>query len=1047
LQSDIPCTDIPGTIGIIGTPIIDPTTDIAYFFAKTYIPNFRQAGNTGVSNGVYYFYAVNVNDLSDISGFPILVDGTVAQNNPNSYFIGGVQLQRPSLTQIGSVVYGAFGAHCDLYNYTGIVMGVDINQKEIVTQFVTEAGPFISQTGNILENGAGGQGGIWMSGMGLASDGNRLFFVTGNGNGHENQGVPASGSSGCQTLGEAAVSMLVDPSTGVVSQADYFQPYDYQNMDGGDQDFGSGGIVLLDPTVFQGTGVSKMAVTAGKNGKVYILNADNLGGFKLGPGQTDGVIQTITTNQAVFGAAGSYPGEGGFIYLTPVGFPTYVFQLGFDTSGVPIFTQVAETAESSTGRVGVGVPTITSLNGEPGTAILWMCDPDAGLRAWFAVPNEGVMTGIPLPQVGGLNKFQRPAFGNGKVYVTDANGNLYCLGSPVALPLNCTSPVNFGQVALGSKAARIVNCTTLIAITKIDSVTTGDERFVVDTTSIPTGSLPAGASFSIPVTWDLTNTSVQNSPNASYGSITPGIKSTPLTIVTTNGQPGYSTMFPVSLTGTEISQAPYLLVSPTTVDYGGVVILDPDNIPSVTSPFTISNVGLGSMTILGYAWKMDDLESDTAYTNVTQISGVYDLGPGFTSTELPPVGTSLAANTAVTIQSTFYPYNGTGMYYSYLLIWSTGGTQSIILEGSASTAPIANFSISTSEGGWLPQSDLLMDFGMVAPGSSSSLQIRLCNQGGSVLTIDKSKPPDGVFHISDPTMLYESQQIPVNTCAYGTVLMNANTEEYNLPNLYLNNSWTLNTNDLTWGVHVVEIQGTVVSHKVGPINSTGQTVYNYLGCFKEGTITGARLFPNELVSPSSNNCNNFCQDICYTQNYTFAATEYADECWCGNTPPPLANQDLADVECVTACPADGSDRCGGTNYLSVFYDPTKYIAGTDPSLYGPQVPKVIGNYNFLGCYSEATGQRALTGMSPNPPPAGFTNELCAVACSGFQYFGTEYANQCYCGNSINAGSVNQSSLDPAVNGCNMVCKGNQNEYCGGKFPIAPISFFDSNCWI
>lgn len=32
-------------------------------------------------------------------------------------------------------------------------------------------------------------------------------------------------------------------------------------MDGGDQDFGSGGIALLDPTVFKGTGVSKMAVT------------------------------------------------------------------------------------------------------------------------------------------------------------------------------------------------------------------------------------------------------------------------------------------------------------------------------------------------------------------------------------------------------------------------------------------------------------------------------------------------------------------------------------------------------------------------------------------------------------------------------------------------------------------------------------------------------------------------------------------------------------------------------------------------------------------
>ena len=37
----------------------------------------------------------------------------------------------------------------------------------------------------------------------------------------------------------------------------------------------------------------------------------------------------------------------------------------------------------------------------------------------------------------------------------------------------------------------------------------------------------------------------------------------------------------------------------------------------------------------------------------------------------------------------------------------------------------------------------------------------------------------------------------------------------------------------------------------------------------------------------------------------------------------------------------------------------------------------------------------------------------------------------YCGNVINAGSVNQSSTVPAVNGCNMVCKGDSGEYCGG----------------
>jgi hypothetical protein len=1033
LQSDIGCTDIPGTIGIIGTPVIDPTTDIVYFFSKTYIPNLRVPGNTGTSNGVYYFHGVNINTLLDVQGFPILIDGTVAQNDPRRTFVGGVVLQRPSLTQIGSVVYGAFGGHCDLFNYTGLVVGIDINKAQVVTEFATESGPLVPPSEVLLQNGGGAQAGIWMSGMGLASDGQRLFYVTGNGDGHQNNGAPASGSSNLQTLGEAAVDMAID-SNGVLSLSDYFQPYDYQNMDAADQDFGSGGIVLLDPNTFQGTGVSKMAVTAGKNGKVYILNADNLGGYKLGPGQTDGVLQTIVTNKAVFGASGSYPLEGGYIYLTPVGFPTYCYQLGFSASGVPIFSQVGATNEISTGRVGVGIPVVTTFQGNAGTAILWMTDPDAGIRAWYAVPQNGVLKTINLPQIGGANKFQRPAFGNGRVYTTDSNGILYCLGAPVALPLNCTSPLNFGQLALGSTSTLSITCTANIAITALDGMTVGDGRFVVNNSSLPTGPLAQGASFTFPVTWDLTNQVVMNNPNGSYGSVIPGIKSTPLTIYTTNAVAGYSTLFPISLMGTEVSATPFLEVTPVTVDYGGIVILDPNNAPTISTPFTIANVGQGSMTILGYAYTYDDLGSNPTFINATQTNGVWDLGLGFTSLTLPAINSQINGNTAITIQSTFNATNGTGNYASFFQIWSTGGTVNIILEGSASTAPIANISISNGEGGWL-YNDMNMDFGNVAPGSSSSQQIRICNSGGSVLSIDKSKPPNGVFHISDPTELHESQQIPVNSCAYGTVLMVANTEEYNLPDLVLNNTWTLNTNDLNFGVHVVQITGTVVSNKVGPINATGHTVYNYLGCFKEST-TGPRLFPNEPAAPSTNNTNGNCQNTCYSaKQYAFAGTEFGDECWCGNTPPPLANQDLLDIYCNFACPGDGNDRCGASGYISVYYDPTKYVAGTDPSLYGPQTVQTAGNYKYIGCYGEATTGRALSGLIPKAPANGFTIELCEAACQGYTYFGMEYANECYCGNTINAGSVNQASSVPSTNGCSMICNGNQNEYCGGAFSL------------
>ncbi|KAL9029704.1 MAG: hypothetical protein Q9196_002082, partial [Gyalolechia fulgens] len=1041
LQAEIGCNDIPDTIGIIGTPVIDPATDIAYFFAKTYIPNFRTAGNTGIFNGVYYFHGVNVNTLEDVFP-PVLIDGSPSDNAPAKYFVGGVILQRPSLTQIGSVVYGAFGGHCDLFNYTGLVIGVDVNQKKVVANFATESGPLVPQSNIWSQNGGGGEGGIWQSGMALATDGaGRLFWVSGNGVGHENQGVPASGSSGCKTLGEAAVNLAVGEG-GKLSLTDYFQPYDYQAMDGGDQDFGSGGVAMLDPGTFRGTGVSRVCVTSGKNGKIYVLNCNNLGasGYKLGPGQTDGVLQTIVTNKAVFGGVGSYPLEGGYIYSTPVGYPTYVYKLGFSGSGVPVFSQVGRTPEASAGRVGVGIPVITTNQGKEGTAILWMCDPDAGLRAWYAVPGaDGLLKRINLPQVNGLNKFQRPAFGDSRLYVTDAAGTLYCLGSPVNLPLTCTSPVNFGSVALGSSATQTVSCTANIPITRISDVTVGDAHFEVSIDDLPQGAIAKGATFTFPTKWNLQGATVGNAPNASYGNTSPGIKSTALTIQTINAVEGYASKFPISLTGTQVSQQPFLVIAPITVDYSGVVITDPDDIPTVSLPFVISNAGVGPLTISGYAYTDDELEGvNIGFTNVTFAQKPYVLGEGFSSNNLPRVGTVIPGGGEISVDSMFTP-TAVGTYTSYFFVFSDGGKAVSILEGSASTAAIANFSISTGEGGWLPEQNIVMDFGKVAPGSTSSREIRICNEGGSVLIISKSKPPSGVFRPEDPNALHESQAIPVNECAYATVLFVANAEQPNVPDQTFTNAWTLNTDDNNFGVHEVKITATVVSRKVGPTNSTGQPVYNYLGCYHE-VKPGGRLLVYQAYADGQSTLDR-CQTACNKGNYVFSGTEYQTECYCGNTPP--SNLYKADqIFCNYACSGDSSETCGGMQvgtggFISTYYDPTRFTPSdedptdTGPVSGAPRTVQHVGDYYHLGCYSEATQGRALSGKAVAVPAGGTTTESCGAACRGYQYFGVEFSSECYCGNTINAGSVAQASGDIEINGCSMLCGGNQTEYCGG----------------
>lgn len=455
---------------------------------------------------------------------------------------------------------------------------------------------------------------------------------------------------------------------------------------------------------------------------------------------------------------------------------------------------------------------------------------------------------------------------------------IYCLGSPVNLPLNCISPANFSSVALRSTQNQTINYTANIAITSILGATTGDARFEVSNSSLPTGPLAKGATFSFSVRWDLTTAVVANSANASYGNVTPGVKRTPLTLFTNNAVTGYSTAFPISLTGTEVSQEAYLSLTPVTLDFGGVVLGIAGEVASVTMPFTIANSGVSPLTVLGYAYTADDLDDGgTTYTNAAKNStGIWDLGYGFTSTNLPAVGIVIQGGSAVTVQGIFLSVNGTGNYQSYFFAYTNGGNGYSILEGSASTAPIANFSISTAEGGWLPGTNLLMDFGTVSPGNSSSRQIRIYNQGGSLLAISKSKPPGGVIRASAPGIdLYESRTITVGDCAYGTVLYQPPLETINMPDYTDTNSWTLNTNDLTFGVHVVQIQGTVHDRSVGPSYANGTTQYQYLGCYQDNTA--ARILPTLPYNDGIND-NGRCQSTCLANGFIFAGTEYQKEC-------------------------------------------------------------------------------------------------------------------------------------------------------------------------
>jgi hypothetical protein len=76
------CNDISGTIGITGTPVIDPTTDTIYFWAKSYLA----PGLSGYQNGAFYFHAIDAATLKERPGFPVNIQGETGKIHTDLYY-------------------------------------------------------------------------------------------------------------------------------------------------------------------------------------------------------------------------------------------------------------------------------------------------------------------------------------------------------------------------------------------------------------------------------------------------------------------------------------------------------------------------------------------------------------------------------------------------------------------------------------------------------------------------------------------------------------------------------------------------------------------------------------------------------------------------------------------------------------------------------------------------------------------------------------------------------------------------------------------------
>ncbi|KAK3994786.1 putative fungistatic metabolite [Cladorrhinum sp. PSN332] len=196
--------------------------------------------------------------------------------------------------------------------------------------------------------------------------------------------------------------------------------------------------------------------------------------------------------------------------------------------------------------------------------------------------------------------------------------------------------------------------------------------------------------------------------------------------------------------------------------------------------------------------------------------------------------------------------------------------------------------------------------------------------------------------------------------------------------------------------------------------------YTLAGCWTEGT--GSRALTGKGTASGSmtlESCAEFCD------GFKFFGTEYASECYCGNTlHSTSANVSLSD--CSMPCSGNALQYCGAGNRLSL-YERDDLSVGTPPA--GPSHPEVVTSgdkeWEFYKCMTEGgPGVRALA--SEQWADDGMTLEACAGFCEGYTYFGAEYGRECYCGNVFGQGSVEAASVDE----CGMGCAGNGSEFCG-----------------
>ena len=400
--SDLPtygCGQTVPTIGITATPVIDRA---AGAHGVIYVVAMSKAN----ASPTYHqrLHALDVSTGAEVFNGPVDIAATYPSSGGTATFDPAQYQERAALLLSQGTIYTSFTSHCDVPPYSGWIIAY--NQTTLARTGVL----------NVAPNSGGVGPAIWMSGGGPAADSaGNVYLLTANG--AFETALDANGFPNQQDYGNSFLKLST--TGGTLRVADYFTMFNEVLESALDLDLGSGGAMLLpDLTDAAGT-VRHLAVGAGKDGNIYLVNRDSMGKFSA---SGNNIWQQLTH------VIGDGTGNGGGVWSTPAYFnhTVYFGVKGGNLSAFAISNALLSTSVSSYSAVSFfypGASPAVSANGSS-NGIVWAhqnTNPavlyafDAGNLGHQLYNSSQAANG--RDQFGAGNKFITPMIADGKVFV------------------------------------------------------------------------------------------------------------------------------------------------------------------------------------------------------------------------------------------------------------------------------------------------------------------------------------------------------------------------------------------------------------------------------------------------------------------------------------------------------------------------------------------------------------------------------------------------------------------------------------------------------